>query len=65
MWLLYPITRIVLETIRADNPLDTAGLTISQGVSVLGLVFAVVWLYGIYRAPQRSPHATPWVPPAN
>jgi len=63
MWVLYPITRLILETIRADNPLDTAGLTASQGVSVLGLLFAAVWFYGIYKLPLRSPCATPYEPP--
>lgn len=63
MWVCYPVTRLVLETIRADNPLDTAGLTISQGVSILGLVFAGLWFAGLRRMPLRSPYAVPYVPP--
>lgn len=63
MWLLYPITRIILETIRIDNPLDTAGLTVSQGISVVGIALAGVWFYAMYRLPVRSPVAVPYVPP--
>jgi len=57
MWVLYPIARIVEEAIRADNPLDTGGLTISQAVSVGGLIFALVWFWWLYRQPLRSPRA--------
>jgi phosphatidylglycerol:prolipoprotein diacylglycerol transferase len=63
MWLCYPVTRIILEAIRADNPLDTGGLTISQAVSVGGFVFGVVWIVAMYRLPLRSPRAVPYVPP--
>lgn len=58
-----PPMRWALETIRADNPVDTAGLTISQflaiGISLAGLV-CLIWLQ---RLPPRSPRAALWVPP--
>ena len=63
LFILYPITRIVLEAIRADNPLDTGGLTVSQAVSVAGIVFGILWLLWIYRQPLRSPRAVEYIPP--
>jgi len=61
--LLYPVCRIAEEIIRIDNPHDTAGLTISQFVSVLILLGGVVWMAAVYRMPLRSPKAVPYVPP--
>lgn len=63
MWALYPIARIVEEAIRADNPLDTGGMTASQAVSVAGLAFAAVWFWALSKMPLRSPSAVPFVPP--
>lgn len=63
LFICYPLMRIVEEIIRYDNPYDTAGLTISQFVSVLLLVFGVAWLVAIYRQPLRSPRAIPFVFP--
>ncbi len=63
LWLLYPVARFVEEAIRADNPLDTAGLTISQAVSVGGLIFAAVYFWWLYRQPLRSARAVAYVPP--
>lgn len=63
LWLLYPITRIVEEAIRADNPLDTGGLTISQAVSVGGVIFVVLYFWWLFRQPLRSPRAVAFVPP--
>jgi phosphatidylglycerol:prolipoprotein diacylglycerol transferase len=45
--ILYPINRVIMETIRTDNPREFGGLTISQvvclAIFVFGVVFAV-WL---------------------
>lgn len=61
--MLYPIMRVFEEIIRTDNPHDTAGLTVSQFISIL--IFAMG--LGIYlmlrRLPLRSPKAVPYVPP--
>ena len=64
-WLciLYPITRIVLEMVRVDNPHDSAGLTISQAVSLGMITFGIIALLVLYRLPLRSPRAVPFVPP--
>lgn len=64
MFIVEPITRYVLEVIRADNPIDTLGsFTISQGIS-MGLVgFGVLWLIVLQFMPPRSPRAQIWVPP--
>ncbi len=61
--MLYPLTRIVEETIRIDNPHDTAGLTISQFVSLLLLALGVAMMILIRRGPLRSPRAVPYVSP--
>ncbi|HSW46973.1 MAG TPA: prolipoprotein diacylglyceryl transferase [Phycisphaerae bacterium] len=65
MMLLYPLCRIAEEMIRTDNPRDTAGLTVSQFVSVVIILIGAAWLAAIYRMPLRSPRATPfvWPPP--
>ena len=61
--LLYPIQRTVLELIRADNPHDVAGLTVSQSISLGLFILAAIYLLVLYRAmPERSPNtraATP------
>ncbi len=60
--LVEPPTRWMLEVLRADNPVDTAGLTVSQflaiGISLVGLL-GLIWLHYL---PPRSPHARIWVP---
>ena len=61
--LTYPALRIVEEMIRIDNPHDTAGLTISQFVSVLLLLSGVAMVVALRRMPLRSPRAVPYVPP--
>jgi len=56
LFVLYPISRVIIESIRADNPHDTAGLTVSQFVSLAMFVGGVTYLIVLYRAfPQRSP----------
>jgi prolipoprotein diacylglyceryltransferase len=56
--LLYPVQRTLEEIIRADNPQDVAGLTVSQSIS-LGLILAgAAYLYVLYtKLPERSPLA--------
>ncbi len=63
MIMIYPITRILLEYVRVDNPHDSAGLTISQAVSVAMFLFGVAYMIYIYKSPVRSPKAVPFVPP--
>jgi len=61
---LYSPSRMLLELIRQDNPLDVGGLSISQAISIGTFLLGVVWLYVIYtRFPARSPAAVPFVPP--
>lgn len=47
MFVLYAIMRFILEAIRDDNPFETAGLTISQilsiGLLILGVVLAILF----------------------
>jgi phosphatidylglycerol:prolipoprotein diacylglycerol transferase len=59
-WLLmlYPIQRVLEEIIRADNPHDVAGLTVSQSISVAMFLSGLVLLFVLYRRlPERSPYA--------
>jgi phosphatidylglycerol:prolipoprotein diacylglycerol transferase len=52
--LLYGIERFIEETVRLDNPLDTFGLTVAQGISIGFIVFAAVWYLILQRMPLRS-----------
>ncbi len=52
---LYAIERFIEEFLRSDNPQDTFGLTISQGVSIGFLVFAALWWSILRNQPLRSP----------
>jgi phosphatidylglycerol---prolipoprotein diacylglyceryl transferase len=62
--MLYPVARVMEEMIRIDNPHDTAGLTISQFVSVLLVSCGLLLFYALKKMPMRSPLAVPFVPPA-
>ena len=56
--LLYPIQRTLEEIIRADNPQDVAGLTVSQSISVGLFLLGILYLLVLYKAmPERSPLA--------
>lgn len=57
IFVLYPIPRMLLELIRADNPTDVGGLTISQFVSLSMLALGIASLIALYNYfPERSPH---------
>jgi phosphatidylglycerol:prolipoprotein diacylglycerol transferase len=56
--ILYSVSRLLLEAIRQDNPLDVAGITISQAISLGTLLAGLVWLALVYTAqPLFSPRA--------
>jgi len=61
---LYAIQRLIEEAIRADNPHDTFGLTISQSVSIGILLMAIAAYFILRRLPLRSPRAVAFVPPS-
>ncbi len=62
--ILYSGSRILLELIRQDNPLDVGGLTISQALSLGTLAIGVAWLWLMHtKMPLVSPKAVPFVPP--
>ncbi len=48
--ILYSISRITLEAIRQDNPLDVGGLTISQAISIGTFAAGVLGLLYLYKA---------------
>lgn len=59
--IMYPIPRILLETIRVDNPSDMGGLTISQFFSLGMIVLGIAYLVFLYKnMPERSPYAVPF-----
>ncbi|MGB0715503.1 MAG: prolipoprotein diacylglyceryl transferase [Phycisphaerae bacterium] len=56
LFLMYPVARFLLESIRTDNPHDIAGLTISQSMSVAMMTGAAVYLFVLYRfLPETAP----------
>jgi len=55
LFLLYPLGRIPEEIIRADNPHDVSGLTISQSISLASFIIAAAYLIILYRLAERSP----------
>ena len=62
--ILYSISRLLLEAIRQDNPLDVGGLTISQAISIGCFVAGILWLWIVYTMmPLASPLAVPFEPP--
>jgi phosphatidylglycerol---prolipoprotein diacylglyceryl transferase len=56
-FVLYPITRVIEEYLRADNPLDTFGLTVSQGISLASIPLALLFMLLLRYLPARSPKA--------
>ncbi len=62
--LVEPLTRWMLEVIRADNPVDTLGtFTISQFLAVMLSLVGLIGLIGLKWATPRSPRARIWEPP--
>ena len=58
LFVCYPVARVLLEMVRTDNPHDTAGLTISQFVSMSMFVGTLIYLFVLYKyLPERSPLA--------
>lgn len=58
LFALYPLTRVVEEIIRADQPRDTVGLTVSQFVSLAMFVLGVLAIIVLRtRMPARADSA--------
>jgi phosphatidylglycerol:prolipoprotein diacylglycerol transferase len=57
VFVIYPISRILEEAIRTDNPLDTFGFTISQGISMAVIPLAILFMIILRFFPARSPKA--------
>jgi phosphatidylglycerol:prolipoprotein diacylglycerol transferase len=53
--MLYAVQRFVEEVIRIDNPHDTLGMTVSQGVSIIIVVLCAGGLLILRQMPARSP----------
>ena len=51
---LYGFERFIEEMVRMDNPQDTFGLTISQGISILVVAGGALWLLILQKMPLRS-----------
>ena len=62
--LIEPMTRWLLEVIRADNPIDTIGMfTISQFLALCMTLAGLIGLLILQRMPPRSSRARIWKPP--
>ena len=58
LFVLYPIARVLEETLRIDNPADVFGLTVSQALSIALFAGGIAYLFILYtRLPERSPYA--------
>jgi len=57
LFVIYPISRFLLEMIRADNPHDSFGLTVSQFISVPTVIVAALYMLYLRRLPEVSPRA--------
>lgn len=55
LFVIYPINRFLLELMRADNPYDTFGLTVSQGVSLAVVPIALLFMLYLRRLDDVSP----------
>ena len=57
LFIIYPVCRFLIELVREDNPHDTLGFTVSQGISLLVVPIVILfWLY-LRRLPEMSPRA--------
>ncbi len=63
LFIIEPPTRWVLERLRADNPGDPAGFTISQVIAICMPVLGIVGLLVLQKMPPRSPRAVTWEEP--
>ncbi len=57
LFVIYPISRVFEEMLRADNPLDTFGFTISQAISLASVPVALLVMFLLRYLPERSPRA--------
>ncbi len=57
LFVIYPIGRFLIEILRADNPHDTFGLTVSQGISVFVIPLALIAMLLLRLLPAKSPYA--------
>jgi phosphatidylglycerol:prolipoprotein diacylglycerol transferase len=62
LFLIEPISRMLIEMLRADNPQDQLGLTISQKIAIGLTVCAAVGFVLLRFLPVRSPRAVIWTP---
>jgi phosphatidylglycerol:prolipoprotein diacylglycerol transferase len=61
--LMEPIARYLIETLRADNPIDTFGFTVSQAIAVGLTLTGLIGFFVLRALPARSPRAVVWIPP--
>jgi phosphatidylglycerol---prolipoprotein diacylglyceryl transferase len=62
LFLIEPMSRWTLELLRADNPRDTLGITVSQFIAICMTVAAVIGFIVLSRMPPRSPRVQIWQP---
>jgi phosphatidylglycerol:prolipoprotein diacylglycerol transferase len=63
LFVMQPLARWLIEVIRADNPVDTMGFTVSQFLAICMTAAGLIGFWVLRRLPPRSPRARPWEPP--
>jgi len=63
LFMCYAAQRFIEEATRSDNPIDTFGMTISQGISIAILIIGALSLWVILKLPPRNANVKPWLPP--
>ena len=63
LFVIQPLARWLIEVIRADNPEDAMGFTISQFLAICMTIAGLIGFWVLRRMPPRSPRARPWEPP--
>jgi len=63
LFVIQPLARWLIEVIRADNPVDAMGFTISQFLAICMTIAGLIGFWVLRRMPPRSPRARPWEPP--
>jgi len=57
--ILYGFTRFFLESLRADNPIEFTGLTISQNLGIITTLAGIILYIALKKSTNPSKHPSP------